>query len=180
MATGSRPCPARVSSRCCACTARSFCGGDRHPARPIPIRPYGDDPRDPPFQLLNEGGPGAGALDQNAPCVPFWRGSARLFSVRGNRRAAAIRRRDTKASCMSRSRSCRPTSRSLGRPCWPCPSFAASSSSPIRAAVPCSARSSRVCAAWGARPRQPELSTLKLVPPCFIQLSFNVRSVASF
>jgi hypothetical protein len=24
-----------------------------------------------PFQLLNEGGPGAGVLDQNAPCVPF-------------------------------------------------------------------------------------------------------------
>jgi transposase len=36
----------------------------------------------------------------------------------------------------------RPTSRSLGRPYWPCPSFAASSSGLLWAAVPCSARSS--------------------------------------
>ena len=37
----------------------------------IPSRPYGDDPRGPPFQLLNKRGPGAGVLDQNAPGVPL-------------------------------------------------------------------------------------------------------------
>jgi hypothetical protein len=50
------------------------CRGDRHPARLIPFCPNGDNPRDPPFQLLNKRGPGAGVLDQNAPGVPLSEG----------------------------------------------------------------------------------------------------------
>ena len=47
-----------------------LCRGDRHPTRLIALWLYGDDPRNPSFQLLNERGPGAGVLDQNAPRVP--------------------------------------------------------------------------------------------------------------